>query len=98
MTSPDAGLQPMTDSFSNAFLRAALIGDLEAVKSLLNGGVNPDARDTFGRTALIEAAFGRQIHIVEFLISQGADLNARDRDGWTALMEAASKGQPKIVQ
>jgi ankyrin repeat protein len=56
------------------------------------------ARDSTGRTALIEAVFGGHKDAVELLLKRGAEVNGQDADGWTALMEAASKGRTQIVK
>jgi len=83
---------------AQVFRRAALIGDQRTLCGLMKLGVDVNAADHHGRTALIEAAFGSQPHILEILISSGADPNAADNDGWTALMEAASKGCLECVR
>ena len=86
-----------TDS-SQVFRRASLLGDEQTVLDLLKLGIDIDTPDTYGRTALIEAAFGGRPRVVKILISNGANPNAADKDGWTALMEAASKGCHECVQ
>ncbi len=78
-------------------LRAALIGDTEAVSAFLDRGVPVNGRDAGGRTALMEAVFGGQLDTIEALLKRGADLNAQDCDGWTALMEASAKGRADVV-
>lgn len=76
---------------------AALNGDVDAVRRLLKAGVNPDARDPEGRTALMYAATGGEATIMELLLDAGADVNARDAYGSTALMEAALRGNAEAV-
>jgi uncharacterized protein len=79
-------------------MRAALIGNTDAVVQFLGYGVAVNALDTNARTPLMEAVFGGHIHTVEELLKRGADVNSQDNDGWTALMEAAAKGRADIVR
>lgn len=81
-----------------ALMRAAMTGDTEALKVLINKGLNANARDEYGRTPLIEAAFGGHIEAIELLLNRAADVHAQDNDGWTALMEATSKGHVEAVR
>lgn len=73
-------------------IRAARNGDILEVRSLLNMGVDVDAKDNNGETALITASSPYQgnIAIIETLIKRGANINAKNNDGWTALMIASS--------
>ena len=64
-------------------LRAARSGDA-ALKSLLSQGVNINATDEDGETALMEAADGRNPEV--------------GRDGETALMIAADEGNTETVR
>ena len=85
------------DNFA-AMMRAALIGNTGAVRTLLGRGVAVNEVDGSGRTPLMEAVFGGHIETIGELLERDADVNAQDRDGWTALMEAASKGRVEIVR
>ena len=58
------------------FRNAASRGDIEKMKQLLNSGVNIDATDKFGRTALMFASSGGTIGTVNFLIFKGANVCA----------------------
>ncbi len=78
-------------------LRAARGGDAE-LKALLSKGVNINATDNDGETALMEAADGRNVELVRVLIANGANVNAADEDGETALMIAADEGRAEIVR
>jgi hypothetical protein len=64
--------------------------DVDAVKMLLKKGVHVDAKDTFGRTALLMAAEKRTSPIIETLLTAGADVNARDNNGATPLHHTAN--------
>lgn len=78
-------------------LRAARGGDAE-LKALLNRGVNINATDEDGETALMEAADSRNAETVRVLIANGANVNAADEDGETALMIAADEGNAEVVR
>ena len=70
-------------SFS-ALLFAVQLGQLDAVRALLEVGA--DVNDTFpdGTSALVVAAMNGQHEVGIHLIDQGADVNA-DEQGWSAL-------------
>lgn len=61
-----------------------------AVRALILGHANLEARDQWGRTPLIETASGE---IAGILIKAGANVNARDEEGKTALIWAAENNQ-----
>lgn len=69
---------------------AAEAGDLEAVGAALDSGTDVDARDPFGRTALMRAAEAGEVEVLRLLIDAGADLQATSADGRTALTIAAA--------
>lgn len=79
-----------------ALLEAAIKGDTARVKSLLDRGVNPDAKDAEGRTPLTEAAFYGHTEIAKALLDHGANLYAKKNDGQTPLTTAA--GHKAIVE
>ncbi len=62
----------------------------DAVKILVRGDADVNAKDNEGRTALMIAARSNDTKVVEFLAERGADINAKDNEGRTALMIAAS--------
>ena len=72
-----------------AFNRVVEEGDTGAVDLFLAAGMNPDVKDTSGRTALINAASRGSNNISQKLLRKGADVNARDGAGSTALIESA---------
>ena len=57
-----------------------------AAWSLLEAGVNLDATDARGNTALMQiAAYGPNPETLELLIKKGANVNAKNQSGETAL-------------
>ena len=70
------------------FHMAAVDGNIEAVKQHLDAGVNVNAKDAGGYTALHRAVnFGRK-KTVKMLIDKGADVNARNENKRTPLFYA----------
>ena len=54
---------------------AASRGDVEGVRGALAGGVDVDAVDVDGSTALMAAAFGGHTELAQLLLAQGAAVN-----------------------
>ncbi len=57
---------------------AATAGDVAAIDRLLASGVEVDARDAEGRTALLAATHANQDEAARAMIEAGADVNAKD--------------------
>ncbi len=57
----------------------------DTVRLLLAKGPDLNAKDSLGRTALMNAVIGGDLEIVRMLVEQGADLNMEDNQGRTAL-------------
>ena len=77
---------------------AARKGDFEEVVEFVEAGVDLNAKDTLGNTALILASLHENSDIVQYLVQAGADVNARSVLGNTALMWAAYNGDLNTVQ
>jgi ankyrin repeat protein len=77
---------------------AAYKGDTEETSQLLAEGVEIDAKNEYGNTALMIAAIKGHLEIVKGLIAGGADVNERNRAGSTTLILAAKKGHLEIVK
>jgi hypothetical protein len=76
---------------------AALHGDAERVRKLLEKGENPNVRDEYGSTPLHKAASRGHVDIARLLLEYGADPNVRDEYGWTPLHNAAYRGHVDVV-
>jgi len=93
---------------------AAIAGDISRIEELVADGVNVNARDDCGRTALFEASRRGHYESVRSLLTAGADVNAQTGSdlpielqiqqeypcpvGLTALSEAAQRGHARVVR
>ena len=82
-----------------ALVRDADGGDLEEIKSIIQGGgdVNWQLEPT-GLTPLMAAASSDKIEVVRYLLDHGADLNLKDANGRTALDRAKMFGANDVVK
>jgi uncharacterized protein len=80
-----------------AFINAVKQGHVEVVQELIKAGVNVNAPNKSGNTALRYAAERGHAHIVEFFIGIGIDKNMQDFFGQTAFMKAALFKRTRIV-
>ena len=79
-------------------LLAAIAGELDVVKVLVDNGADVNARDNVGTMPLMWAAFMGELEVIKFLMDKGADVNAKDKDGRTPLIFAKSEGHPDVVK
>gem|GEM_PF-1344991 len=77
---------------------AAILGDIEDVRRLIDLGANVDERDQEGITPLIEAIRHQNGAVIEILLEHGANPNQADNGDNTALMMAALTGQAQVVR
>jgi uncharacterized protein len=78
--------------------QAAANGDLQAVRSLLKTGVDVNAKEPDGSTALHYAANRGALDLVDALLTAGAQPNARNRYGVTPLSLACVSGNAAVVE
>ncbi len=76
---------------------AAIVGDADAVRRLLDLGLPVDATDAQHCTALLRAAGGGHRALVDMLLARGADTARAARTGATPLSAAVSMRQPDIA-
>jgi S1-C subfamily serine protease len=79
-----------------------VVGDTairDNLKAVLDSGLDVNAKDRHGWTALHAAAMFAQVELSRFLLSRGAQLNARDIDGRTpfARRVSARRAQRAVV-
>lgn len=81
------------------FIFASGQGQIDAVREAILKGVNVNAFDSFGNTALCFAAYWGQLDTVRFLLQVGANLELKDeQNGWTPLIAAIRLGQVEVVK
>jgi hypothetical protein len=72
--------------------------NLDEVKLLLTKGADVNAKDSEGKTPLMNAAYYGKKEIAKFLLENGANVNARYVDGCTALIWAAGEGEAEVLE
>ncbi len=77
---------------------AAIVGDTDAVRRLLDIGMPVDAVDNQGCSALLRAAGGGHRALVELLLARGAQPELAANTGATPLSAAVSMRQTEIVE
>lgn len=80
------------------FFAAAQARDLQAVNAFIDAGINANAQDSDGRTALINAAARGELDVVNTLVSRGVDINVKDKNGYTALSHAIDAMHDEIEE
>jgi len=68
-----------------SLIEAAKAGQVEELRNLLAKGVNPNAKQDDGGTAIMWAAGMGRADCVRVLLEKGADANAKHQNGMTAL-------------
>jgi ankyrin repeat protein len=95
----------------SSFVECAKKGDIDAVKLFLDEGMNINAANKRGQTALIRAVGGRYARtplmeaagtgncvIIKQLVQKGADINAKDYESNTPLHFACMYGHIEAVR
>ncbi len=77
---------------------AAMAGDNEAVLHATKSGADVNAKDQYGRTALMQAVWAGRFDTAKLLLEQDADVNAGDSYGRSALMLATWTDKPGLVK
>ena len=72
--------------------------DATAIQALLEMGVDVNAKDNRGGTALMIAVFKCPNIVLEALIDKGADVDSQTNTGTTPLMFAAEEGKSSTVK
>ena len=80
---------------STLLMVAAKSGKPSMVKTLLTARPRVNARNSFGETALMLAAFGGHLEIVQLLLANGAEVN---QPGWTPLIYSAAQNRMDVAR
>jgi len=82
------------------FLDAAQYGDVEKIREMLDSGIDVNATNEYGNTALLKlSSMGADDpEIIKVLLQAGADVNAQNESKRTALMVQASYYQVENVK
>lgn len=80
------------------FERAAVAGDAAALEDGLRSGVDVNAKDRHGQTAIMLAAHRGHLEAVRLLLRHGADLNVTAKYGLSALMLAIVGGHEGVAR
>lgn len=88
----------MADECGRQLRRAADDGDLVEVERLIREGVNVEAADSDGFTALLWASMKGHKDIVELLLASGAQPDKENTYGRTALLCASASGHKDVVE
>jgi ankyrin repeat protein len=86
-----------SDLDSNLVLMASA-GDINALRALLNRGVNVNATNSGGSTALMAAVLQGQTDAVHLLILRGANVNVANKQGVTAMHVALDNNRIRLFR
>jgi hypothetical protein len=92
------GLNSLGQAAKLDLFQAIVRGDKAQVRTLLSKGIDVNAKNRQGMTALMAATIKGDFDIVKALLDRGADPNSRDNLGRTPLMFAAQKGNLNIAR
>ena len=96
--SDDIDLEYLSSDRCNVLHYAAMTGDLDRVKLLLEKGADVNLADKYDRTPLHFAASSDNLELVKYLVEQGADVNAKDNEESSVLHEAAFSRNLELVK
>ena len=93
------GAEDKKDMFgNNSLILAAMQGDTDFVKILIDKGFNVEQKNIYGTNALILAAENGHIDTVRLLLDNKAKIDTFNNFGITALNVAAYKGHIHVVK
>jgi hypothetical protein len=82
---------------AKALFSSVLKGNVNAVQTLIQSGVNVNCRTMSGKTPLMAAAYRGYPDIVQMLIAAGADVDMVDSAGNTAMSVGKRMGYSRVV-
>ena len=81
-----------------AFVAAAGSGDVITVRRAISAGIDVDARDASGRTAVTAAALAEHAEVVRVLVDANADVDLQDGDRNNALLVCGETGNVEVLR
>lgn len=96
---------PHEEAQATPLMAAAIVGDIPAMKVLIDSGANVNEANIYGNTPLhyalrrtsMERRQGRAA-VVAFLVKHGANINSRTQNGITPLMDASNIGDTDALK
>lgn len=73
--------------------------EIQAIEFLIKNGIDVNAKNSQGTTALMIATKAKNLNLMKYLVSKGVDVNAKDNNGKTALdmaMDLKQEGSSSI--
>jgi ankyrin repeat protein len=83
------GAAPASITMSREYAEVLRSGDLRQLRSILDKGASPNARDAAGNTPLMRAAVYGDLQCLRLLLARGAAVDTTNAAGATPLMRAA---------
>uniref|UniRef100_A0AC34REJ9 G-patch domain-containing protein n=1 Tax=Panagrolaimus sp. JU765 TaxID=591449 RepID=A0AC34REJ9_9BILA len=91
-------LEPLNDRDQRLWFKFAAENDVKCVKDYLRRGMDIDAKDLWGSTALMCAAATGAEDVVAFLLENGADWQMKSKNGLSASDLARKKGFKEMAK
>jgi len=102
VSQPPSEMDPavLAPVLKSALIKYARKGDLDAVSTLLDSGVDPDVRlvEEPRRTLLQEAGRTGREALAQLLVSHGASIAAKDSDGLNVLYHCYNEGHGRLAE
>lgn len=80
------------------FTYAAAMGNLGLLDKFLRSGLDVNARNDDGSTALYGAAVEGQVEVIEYLLAHGADVNLKNKNGRSPMQAAREMKRGDVIR
>ncbi|MBN9543300.1 MAG: ankyrin repeat domain-containing protein, partial [Alphaproteobacteria bacterium] len=95
---PQNELDVISENHNKLIHLSAYQGNIEAVKYLIEKGIDPNSQDYYYSTPLHDAAIRGHLPVVRYLVENGANVNAIEFFNFTPLHGAALKGHLEVLK